>query len=278
MQLQMLCYKLLKKIFITGLLIVATVPHDYRKRYILSKRVRNAMINVLSNSEKVKYLEAATIYGFHNQLQPWASQILRNFPWLRTSDPYAIFIAEFLLQKTGASTAAPVYEAFICRYPTLAALAATPVEQVAVTLQPLGLHFRAGRLCQSVQIILEQHDGKIPRTESELLQLRGVGLYTARSICAHAFSQPKAVLDTNVARILERFFGLQGNQVKSRCKLLWKAAERLAPDRDVGKWNLTLLDFGAMICTAKNPNCVDCRLRERCHYVKLTHPQKPTFP
>lgn len=228
--------------------------------------------------QEAESLELSNQDWFRHQLVIWASQNLRDFPWRRTNDPYAIFIAEFLLQKTGASTAAPVYEAFISRYPTLVALAAAPVEQVAVTLQPLGLHFRAGRLCQSVQIILEQHDGKIPRTESELLQFPGVGLYTARSICAHAFSQPKAVLDTNVARILERFFGLEGNRVKSRCKLLWKAAEQVAPDRDVGKWNLTLLDFGAMICTAKNPNCVDCPLRERCHYVKLTHPQKPTLP
>ncbi|MEG3954190.1 A/G-specific adenine glycosylase [Microcoleus sp. herbarium2] len=222
--------------------------------------------------------ESANLDWFRYQLGVWASQNLRDFPWRRTNDPYAIFIAEFLLQKTGAATAVPVYQTFIERYPNLASLAAASLEDVAGLLQPLGLHFRADRLCRSVQIILEQHDGKIPRTESELLELPGVGLYTARSICAHAFSQPKAVLDTNVARILERFFGLQGNRVKSRCKLLWKAAEQVAPDRDVGKWNLTLLDFGAMICTAKNPNCVDCPLQDRCHYVKLTHPQKPTFP
>jgi len=235
------------------------------------------MTNILSNYDKVEYLETAKIDWFHNQLKAWASQNLRDFPWRRTSDPYAIFIAEFLLQKTGASTAAPVYEAFISRYPTLAALAATPTEQVAVALQPLGLHFRAGRLCQSVQIILEQHNGKIPHTESKLLLLPGVGLYTARSICAHAFSQPKAVLDTNVARILERLFGLQGNRVKSRCKLLWKAAEQVAPDKDVGKWNLRFLDFGAIVCTAKNPRCGDCPLRDYCNYIKSTGQPKLTY-
>ncbi|MGB8689879.1 MAG: A/G-specific adenine glycosylase [Microcoleus sp.] len=234
------------------------------------------MTNILSNSEKVEYLETAKIDWFHNQLKAWASQNLRDFPWRRTSDPYAIFIAEFLLQKTVASTAAPVYEAFISRYPTLAVLTATPIEKVAVALQPLGLHFRAERLCQSMQIILEQHDGKIPHTESELLKLPGVGLYTARSICAHAFSQPKAVLDTNVARILERFFGLQGNRVKSRCKLLWKAAEQVAPDKDVGKWNLTLLDFGAIVCTAKTPRCGDCPLHDCCNYIKSTGQPKST--
>ncbi|MGE5658459.1 MAG: A/G-specific adenine glycosylase [Actinomycetota bacterium] len=224
------------------------------------------MANILSNSEKLEYLEAAKIDWFQNQLKAWASQNLRDFPWRRTSDPYAIFIAEFLLQKTGATTADSVYQTFIERYPNLASLAAAPLEDVACLLQPLGLHFRAERLCQSVQIILEQHSGKIPEREAELLELPGVGLYTARSICANAFSQPAAVLDTNVARILERFFGLIGNRVKSRCKLLWKAAEQVAPKTDVSRWNLTLLDLGALVCTAKNPRCSDCPLHDRCHY------------
>ncbi|MEP0839921.1 MULTISPECIES: hypothetical protein [unclassified Coleofasciculus] len=88
-----------------------------------------------------------------------------------------------------------------------------------------------------MQVIVEQYEGKIPSAEAQLFALPGVGKYTARSICANAFSQPLAILDTNVARILERFFGLQGNRVKSRCKLLWKAAEQVAPEAEVGKWN-----------------------------------------
>jgi A/G-specific adenine glycosylase len=217
----------------------------------------------------VKHLEATKIRWFRNQLQAWAEQHLRDFPWRRTSDPYAIFVAEFLLQKTAASTVAPVYETFISRYPTLKALAAAPVEEVASLLQPLGLFFRAERLCQSVQVIVEQYEGNIPSTEAQLLALPGVGKYTARSICANAFGQPLAVLDTNVARILERFFGLQGNRVKSRCNLLWNAAQQVALLTEVGTWNLTLLDFGAAVCTAKNPRCNECPLREQCNYLAL---------
>lgn len=210
--------------------------------------------------------EPANADWFRHQLVVWATQNLRDFPWRRTIDPYAILIAEFLLQKTGAATVAPVYERFISRYPTLASLAAASIEDVACLLQPLGLSFRAERLCQSVQFLVEKYGGKIPDTEASLLELPGVGLYTARSVCANAFSQPKAVLDTNVARILERFFGFQGNRVKSRCKLLWRAAEQVAPKTDVARWNLTLLDFGAAVCTAKNPRCTDCPLRDRCNY------------
>lgn len=228
--------------------------------------------------QEAECLELPNLDWFRHQLVVWASQNLRDFPWRRTTNPYAIFIAEFLLQKTGATTADPVYQTFIGRYPTLVSLAAAPLEDVACLLQPLGLHFRSDRLCRSVQIIIEQHSGKIPNTEAKLLKLPGVGLYTARAICANAFGQPKAVLDTNVARILERFFGLQGNRVKSRCKLLWKTAELVAPNTEVGKWNLTLIDFGAAICTAKNPRCADCPLNDRCnYYIKSTH-HKLTFP
>lgn len=223
--------------------------------------------------------EPANLDWFRHQLVVWSAQNLRDFPWRRTSDPYAIFIAEFLLQKTGAVTVAPVYETFISCYPSLASLVAAPVEDVACLLQPLGLSFRAERLCQSVRLVVEKYEGKIPNTETSLLELPGVGLYTARSICANAFYQPKAVLDTNVARILERFFGFQGNRIKSRCKLLWKAAEQVAPKTNVGRWNLTLIDFGAAVCTAKNPRCADCPLRYCCdYYIKSTNKQKLISP
>nr|WP_233222649.1 A/G-specific adenine glycosylase [Chroococcidiopsis sp. CCALA 051] len=214
-------------------------------------------------------LAANKIKWFRRQLTSWATLNLREFPWRTTTDAYAIFIAEFLLQKTGANTVAPIYEAFLTRYPTLEYLATASVAEIAILLKPLGLHFRADRLYQSVRVIIEQYDGKIPASEAQLLSLPGIGLYTARSICANAFAQPLAILDTNVARILERFFGLQGNRVKSRCKLLWSAAEYVAPKTSVSRWNLTLLDFGAGVCTARNPSCGICPLRSQCNYAKI---------
>ncbi len=212
-------------------------------------------------------LDPSKVKWFRCQLKAWAIQHLRDFPWRRTQDPYAIFVAEFLLQKTNAALVAPIYQAFIERYPTLHDLAAAPVEEVTSLLQPLGLSFRGERLHQSMQLILAQHAGNIPNRETELLLLPGVGKYTARSICANAFGQPLAVLDTNVARILERFFGLQGGRVKGRDRLLWEAAEQAAPTTQVGTWNLALLDFGAAVCTARNPRCVECPLRQQCNYL-----------
>lgn len=134
----------------------------------------------------------------------------------------------------------------------MSALAIAPVDEVANLLQ-----------------LSENYDGKIPDIEAQLLQLPGVGKYTAQAICANAFEQPLAILDTDVARILERFFGLQGSRVKSRCSQLWAAAEQVAPKTKVGLWNLTLLDFGAAVCTAKNPRCAECPLQQQCNYFEL---------
>jgi A/G-specific adenine glycosylase len=203
---------------------------------------------------------------FRERLEAWALENLRDFPWRRTTDPYAIFVAEFLLQKTVASTVVPIFDKFMALYPTIQELSEASIENLVRLLEPLGLSFRASRMLASTMMLVDKYGGKIPDTESELLLLHGVGKYTARSILAHAFGQPAPVLDTNVARILERFFGLQGERVKSRCKILWSAADEVAPKQNVSRWNLTLLDFGAMVCTARNPHCSQCPLQDNCRY------------
>ncbi|MBE9093619.1 A/G-specific adenine glycosylase [Tychonema sp. LEGE 07203] len=213
-----------------------------------------------------KLLNAPKVRWFCRRLKVWGQQNFRDFPWRRTCDPYSILVAEFLLQKTTAATVAPIYQAFVGLYPTISDLAAAPAAEVASLLQPLGLFFRAQKLQESARAILENYQGNVPRTEAELLELPGVGKYIARSVCANAFGQPKAVLDTNVARILERFFGIDGGKVKSRSPELWQAAERVAPKQQVGYWNLGLLDFGAAVCTAKNPRCCECPLQQQCEY------------
>ena len=152
------------------------------------------------------------------------------------------------------------------QYPTVEKLANADVEAIAKLLQPLGLFFRAERLSQTAKIIREKYKGEIPQEESELLKLPGIGKYTARAICSQAFDRSAAVMDTNVARILERFFGIEGGRVKSRSLILWSAAETVAPDAEVGHWNLTLLDLGAKVCTARNPKCMKCPVSAKCNW------------
>jgi A/G-specific adenine glycosylase len=191
---------------------------------------------------------------------------MRDYPWRRTTQPYHLLVAESLLQKTDADTVAPIYELFLERYPTLTDLAAAELEEVAKILEPLGLFFRAQRLQDCSQIIIKDYEGKVPQDQKQLLKLPGVGDYTARAIGSQAFNQPLAVLDANVARIFERFFGLRGERVKSRCKILWGAADLIAPKIAVGKWNLALLDFGALVCKAPTPDCEKCPLSVKCNW------------
>jgi A/G-specific adenine glycosylase len=211
------------------------------------------------------HLDQGKLRWFRHQIKTWAQQHLRNFPWRNTTDPYAIFVAELMLQKTNAALVAPIYQAFMQKYPTLDALAAAPFEEISSILQPLGQSFRVERLRRSIRMIQSKYGGNIPKTEAQLLELPGVGIYTARAICANAFGQPKAVLDTNVARILERFFGFStSDRVKARSKPLQQAADQVAPDTNVATWNLALLDFGAAVCTARTPRCTECPLQQKC--------------
>ena len=223
-------------------------------------------MKISTKSDRSDYPSAARIKWFRQQLSTWGVANRRDFPWRRTTDSYHLLVAESLLQKTDAQTVAPIYELFIEHYPTIKDLAAANLDNVAQLLKPLGLFFRAVRLQQCAQIIISQYQGKVLQTQKHLLELPGIGYYTARAIGSQAFNQPLAVLDANVARILERFFGLQGERVKSRCKILWGAADLIAPKTNVGTWNLALLDFGALTCKAQNPDCENCPLSSKCKW------------
>ena len=217
-------------------------------------------------SQPADYPSSARIKWFRNQLSTWGVANRRDYLWRKTTDSYHLLVAESLLQKTDADTVAPIYKLFLEQYPTIQDLAAANLEDIARLLKPLGLFFRAQRLQQCAQIVTRQHDGIVPQDQKQLLKLPGIGDYTARAIGSQAFNQPLAVLDANVARILERFFGLQGERVKSRCKILWGAADLIAPKTKVGTWNLALLDFGALTCKAQSPDCEHCPLAAKCKW------------
>jgi A/G-specific adenine glycosylase len=222
-------------------------------------------VECLKTSPK-SHLSPTQIKWFRHQLSIWGVVNRRDYPWRKTIDSYHLLVAESLLQRTNADTVAPIYQIFLHRYPTIEDLAVANLKDLMDILKPLGLFFRAERLQQCAEIIIRQHDGKVPETQKQLIELPGIGDYTARQIGAQAFNQPLAVLDANVARILERFFGLQGERVKSRCKILWGAADLIAPKADVGTWNLALLDFGALTCKAQNPDCENCPLSSKCKW------------
>ncbi len=136
----------------------------------------------------IELLTPKKIQWFRQRLLDWAKQNLREFPWRQTRDSYSILVAECLLQKTDAETVAPIYQTFLTKYPNIKALATGNIEEIAAILQPLGLLFRASRLSQSANTIVDRYCGNIPNSEQQLLELSGVGLYTARAILFSSFS------------------------------------------------------------------------------------------
>jgi len=213
------------------------------------------------------FLDKELVSWFRYKITDWAEDNLRAFPWRQTTDPYAIFIAEFLLQQTDAPKVVPIYNQFLKLYPSLNDLAGASLDHLTTILQPLGLHYRSLRIYKSAQLLVSDLDfnGKIPQDYDALQKLYGVGKYMAGSICANAFGQPIAVIDTNIARILQRFFGLKPRRTRAReDAYFWDAAQKIAPPSNVGRWNLSLIDFGTAMCTFRKPRCIGCPLQKKC--------------
>lgn len=211
---------------------------------------------------------------FRRRLKAWFRENRRDFPWRETKNPYHILIAEMFLTRTRAENVTRVYDAFLEKYPTVVDLANASLESIEKAIAPLGLDFRASQLHRSAARLVGTYGGEIPDRSEELMTLPGVGRYTTNAVLATAFGQRSPVVDTNVVRILERFFGLYGRGEKSRDHYLWDAAEAIAPKRNLKEWNWTLIDFGALVCIS-NPRCSVCPLQKNCDFYKKGRENPP---
>jgi A/G-specific adenine glycosylase len=202
---------------------------------------------------------------FRRKLLAWYAINGRDLPWRWTADPYHILVSEIMLQQTQVDRVAPKYEAFLAQYPSLAALAAAPVEEVVQSWYPLGYNIRPRRLHAIARESVARYGGELPSDSATLLSFKGIGAYTAGAIQNFAFRRPTAILDTNVARVLLRIFIGRGSP-KSHAmrKRLWSLAAALVPRRDAFDFNQALMDFGAMVCTARRPLCSACALSGIC--------------
>ncbi|MFN0090239.1 MAG: A/G-specific adenine glycosylase [Acidimicrobiales bacterium] len=189
----------------------------------------------------------------------WAERGLRDLPWRRTRDPWAILVSELMLQQTQTARVAPRWRAFLCRFPTPAACAAASPGEVVRLWAGLGYNRRALNLHGCAQAVVERHGGALPGELAELLALPGVGPYTARAVLAFAFEAPAAVVDTNVARFLARRAGRRLGRAEAQA-----AADALAPEDRSWTWNQALLDLGATVCTARSPRCGECPAEAGC--------------
>lgn len=205
-------------------------------------------------------------------LLDWFERERRSFPWRSQSDPFAILIAEKLLQQTAArAIVVIVYEKLIDRYPSPYELAAANLKELEQTLHPLGLEYRARELISLAKTLVEQYEGKVPNTLSALLSLPGVGDYIARAVLSFGFGADVPVVDTNVARFLYRLYNLPGKLPSnpSRNKRLIEMADKLLPRGRSKDWNLALLDLCALICRPKQPLCPLCPVQRFCTYLLM---------
>jgi A/G-specific adenine glycosylase len=206
---------------------------------------------------------------FRKCLRNWFQVNARALPWRTTADPYHMLLAEFLLQQTDVHKAVNVYTGMVARYPTVDRLARAHVATLRSIFGQIGLLYRAVRLSQTAKMIVGRWDAIIPADPAQLMQLPGVGRYMANALCSAAFGLRLAVVDTNVVRILERFFGVRTDAARPRDDpMIWQAAQALMPRRSQPpcEWNWAMLDFGALVCSARDAGCAACPVRRRCSY------------
>jgi A/G-specific adenine glycosylase len=202
---------------------------------------------------------------FSNSIISWYRENPRHLPWRETQDPYAIWLSEIILQQTRVAQGLPYYEAFIQAYPKVKDLAEAEEEAVLRLWQGLGYYSRARNLHACAQYIWKELGGNFPNTYASLLQLKGVGSYTASAISSFAFGEVQAVVDGNVFRVLARYFGIATDIGSSKAKPEFEGlANRLIPQDSPGEFNQAMMDFGSRCCTPKTPNCDTCPLAATC--------------
>ena len=210
-------------------------------------------------------LEGRELAAFRKQLLGWFRQFRRDLPWRRTTDPYRIWLSEIMLQQTRVAAAVPYYERFLQRFPDVYSLAAAPQEEVLRLWSGLGYYSRARNLQKAAQQVVTKHDGIFPIRLEEVLELPGIGDYTAAAILSIAFDQEFAVLDGNVARVLARLAAIVGDLRESkRWRQLQKTADALLERKSPGDWNQAMMELGATLCTPKSPQCLLCPVMQFC--------------
>lgn len=170
-----------------------------------------------------------------------------------------------MLQQTQVDRVRDFYDRFLTRYPTVADLASAGPLEVRESWEGLGYYARARNLHRASQAVMTEHRGAFPTHVEQLVALPGIGRYTAGAVASFAFNRRAPILDTNVARVLRRIFGVRGDPKSSRVqKRLWRLAEASLPRKKIWEFNQGIMDFGAMICTARNPQCGTCPMADIC--------------
>lgn len=215
--------------------------------------------------------------SFSDKILKWYQENKRDLPWRGCRDPYKIWLSEIILQQTRVAQGTPYYFKFIEAFPTINDLANAKEGQILKLWQGLGYYSRARNLHTAAKMVVNENDGIFPGTYKELLKLKGVGDYTASAISSICFNERQAVVDGNVYRVLSRYFGIDIpiNTTKG-IKYFKNLAQEVLHSNNTSDYNQGIMEFGAIQCTPKNPNCEKCPLSNSC--VALEKDKIKTLP
>lgn len=208
--------------------------------------------------------------NFTKTLIAWYLQHKRDLPWRHTNDPYFIWLSEIMLQQTRVAQGMPYYFAFTDAFPRVSDLANASEEKVLKLWQGLGYYSRARNLHKTAQTIAFDLNGNFPDNYLDLMKLKGVGEYTAAAIASFSFSEAVPVVDGNVFRVLSRYFDIETDIANASAKKEFATlALELMPKDNPAIFNQAMMEFGALQCVPKNPNCSVCPMNSGCLALKL---------
>lgn len=207
--------------------------------------------------------------SFKNELIAWYRKHKRDLPWRNTKDPYQIWLSEIILQQTRVEQGLPYYLKFLEHFPTVSSFADASEDQVLHLWQGLGYYSRGRNMLKTAKNIQENMNGVFPHQYKELIKLIGIGEYTAAAISSFSSNEAKAVVDGNVYRVLARYFGIETpiNSTLGK-KQFQEAADELLDTNNAGEHNQAMIEFGALQCKPKNPNCAQCPFVTSCYAYK----------
>jgi A/G-specific adenine glycosylase len=200
-------------------------------------------------------------------LLAWYDAERRDLPWRygprKAADPYRVWLSEIMLQQTTVKAVVPYFQKFVARWPTVTALAAAPLEEVLQQWAGLGYYSRARNLKACADAVVRDYGGAFPRAETELLELPGIGPYTAAAISAIAFGEKATPVDGNVERVVSRLFAVKQPLPGAKPEIR-RLAATLTPQRRAGDFAQAMMDLGAEICTPRKPSCLVCPIQQDC--------------
>jgi A/G-specific adenine glycosylase len=203
---------------------------------------------------------------FQELILAWYSRHKRKLPWRVFRDPYRIWISEIMLQQTQVQTVLPYYKRFLKRFPSVEKLAAAPEGEVLALWAGLGYYSRARSLHRAARMIVEEYDGEFPVLMDDVLELPGVGRYTAGAILSIAWNQEQPVVDGNVRRVMSRLHAIDGDAPES---FFWNQASSWIPEGRASDFNQAVMELGALVCTSSKPLCRVCPVDLLCQARQL---------